>query len=399
MSFEIICVESISDVAAQDWDALAQGHPLLSHAYLEALESTYCAVPRTGWLPQHLALRRGGTIRAVMPLYAKSHSRGEYVFDQAWADAYGRYGMDYYPKLICAIPFTPVPGPRLLAHDQNDRLLLLEAAKQLLRERGYSSLHVLFPGNEDLPALERAGLLFRGNVQFHWHNRGYADMDAFIKELTQSKRKKLRQDRRRLAEAGIEFRWCTGREIDGPTLRYLYLCYVQTYLEHGNRPYLNLDFFERIHDRITESLAVVVAERRGTPVAAALNIRHEDRLFGRYWGCTEFVSGLHFETCYLQGIEYSIAHGIRVFEGGAQGEHKLARGMLPVQTWSAHWIEDPVFGPAIADFLHREQPFVDEYVAALHAHSPYRQAPETTPTASQAPSPAGLANQAEKPGG
>jgi len=374
MSFEIKCFASISDIAAQEWDTLTQGHPLLSHAYLEALESTHCAVPRTGWLPQHLVLQRDGIARAAMPLYAKSHSRGEYVFDHAWADAYTRYGMDYFPKLICAIPFTPVPGPRLLAHDQNDRLILLEAAKQLLRERAYSSLHVLFPHDEDLTALEQAGLRFRSNVQFHWTNHGYTSMDAFVKELTQSKRKKLRQDRRRLAQAGLEFKWFTGREIDSSTLRFLYLCYVQTYLEHGNRPYLNLDFFERIHDRLAESLIVVVAERHGRPIAAALNIRHEDRLFGRYWGCTEFVSGLHFETCYLQGIEYCISHGIQVFEGGAQGEHKLARGMLPVQTWSAHWIEDPVFGPAITDFLQREQPFVDEYIAELHAHTPYRQA-------------------------
>jgi len=246
------------------------------------------------------------------------------------------------------------------------------------------------------PPRHEAGVERDSVILYGWHTvaAALANPARRIRKLTLTE-----NAARRLAEAGIEFRWCTGREIDGPTLRYLYLCYVQTYLEHGNRPYLNLDFFERIHDRITDSLAVVVAERRGTPVAAALNIRHEDRLFGRYWGCTEFVSGLHFETCYLQGIEYSIAHGIRVFEGGAQGEHKLARGMLPVQTWSAHWIEDPVFGPAIADFLHREQPFVDEYVAALHAHSPYRQAPETTPTACQAPSPAGRANQTGKPGG
>lgn len=379
MNLEILCVAGMADIPANEWDALAQGHPLLSHGYLEALESTHCAVPRTGWVPRHLVLRRGGAIRAAMPLYAKHHSRGEYVFDHAWANAYARYGMSYHPKLVCAIPFTPVPGPRLLAYDQHDRLLLLEAAKQLAQQEGYSSLHVLFPDEDDLPALRQAGLLLRSNIQFHWHNRGYRDMDDFLAALSQSKRKKLRQERRRLAQEGIGFRHLTGREIDSDALRFMYLCYVQTYLEHGNAPYLNLDFFERIHDRLGPALVVVQAERRGVPIASALNIRHADRLFGRYWGAKEYVPGLHFETCYLQGIEYAIAQGLRVFEGGAQGEHKLARGMLPVPTCSAHWIDDPVFRPAIADFLQRETPFIDDYIAELQTHSPYRR--DTSPCA------------------
>lgn len=375
VSGEIVCLESISAAPAKEWDALAHGNPLLSHAYLDALESTHCAVTRTGWSPRHLVLRRGGAIRAAMPLYAKNHSRGEYVFDHAWAGAYARYGMAYYPKLVCAVPFTPVPGPRLLASDDNDRLLLLQGAKQLLRDEGHSSLHVLFPLEHELPALQQAGLSLRSSVQFHWFNQGYGDMDAFIGALVQTKRKKLRQDRRKVAQAGVSFRWLTGREIDSATLRFLYLCYVQTYLEHGNTPYLNLDFFERIYDRLNGSLVVILAERHGVPIAAALNIRHGDRLYGRYWGSTEHVPGLHFETCYLQGMEYCIAHDIRVFEGGAQGEHKLARGMLPARTMSAHWIEDPVFNPAITDFLQRETPFVNDYMNELLAHSPYR-APE-----------------------
>ena len=372
MNCEIVCLESMSAIPAKQWDALAGGNPLLSHGYLEAMESTQCAVPRTGWGPRHLVLLRGGAPRAVMPLYAKSHSRGEYVFDYAWANAYARYGMDYYPKLVSAIPFTPVPGPRLLAHDRNDQHLLLEAAKRLVREQGYSSLHILFPHEDELPLLKQAGMLLRSNVQFHWYNQGYRDMDDFLAALSQPKRKKLRQDRRRVTNAGVEFQWLTGDEIDNATLRFLYLCYVQTYLEHGNPPYLNLDFFERIHDRITSSMVVILALRRGVPIAAALNIRHEDRLYGRYWGSTEYVPGLHFETCYLQGMEYCIAKDIKVFEGGAQGEHKLARGMLPAPTQSAHWIEDPVFNPAIADFLQRETPFIDQYLDELLAHSPYR---------------------------
>lgn len=384
MSSEISVLDSLAAVAAEEWNALAGNNPLLSHGYLEALESTRCASPRTGWAPQHIVLFRNGTLQAAMPLYAKNHSRGEYVFDHAWADAYARYGMQYFPKLVCAVPFTPVPGPRLLAHDTQDRLALISAAKQLVQSQRCSSLHVLFPDEDDRAALEQAGLMLRANVQFHWQNRGYRDMDAFVAALTQSRRKRLRQDRRKLAEAGIEYRWLTGRQIDTETLRFLYFCYVQTYLEHGNRPYLNLDFFERIHDRMADALVIILALRHGKPIAAVLNIRHGERLYGRYWGSTEFVPGLHFEVCYLQGIEYAITHGIQVFEGGAQGEHKLARGMLPVQTWSAHWVDDPVFGPAIADFLERETPFVREYIEQLHAHSPYRQVPAAE-TTSRAP--------------
>ena len=372
VSPEIVSIDSISAVPAKEWDALAQGHPLVSHAYLEALEATHCVAERTGWMPTHLVLRRSGAMRAAMPLYAKAHSWGENVFDHAWAQAYERYGMDYYPKLVCAVPFTPVPGPRILAYDHHDRRLILEAAKQFTQENGFSSLHVLFPHEEDRRALEQAGLLFRSGVQFHWKNQGWADMDAFLGALSQPKRKKLRQDRKKLHEADVQFHWLTGHEIDSATLRFLYLCYVQTYYEHGNAPYLNLDFFERLYDRLGASLVVVLAERRGVPIAAALNIRHDDRLFGRYWGCKEFLPGLHFETCYVQGIEYCLAHGISVFEGGAQGEHKLARGMLPVKTVSAHWVDDPVFGPAVADFLKREGRVIDLYLAEMQNHSPYR---------------------------
>lgn len=372
MNFEIICLESIAALPAQQWDELACGNPLLSHDYLNALEATHCATPKTGWAPHHIVLLRDGIARAAMPLYAKNHSRGEYVFDHAWANAYARYGMEYYPKLVSAVPFTPVPGPRLLAHDRNDQRLLLEAASVLQRQNGFSSLHILFPPEEDVPLLEESGFLIRSNIQFHWENRSFASFDDFLASLSQPKRKKLRQDRKRIIQEGIRFQWLSGKEIDGAALRFFYLCYVQTYLTHGNPPYLNLDFFERLLNRMPGALVLVIAERRGHQIAAALNICHKDRLYGRYWGCTEYVPGLHFETCYMQGIEYCIDRGIRVFEGGAQGEHKLARGMLPVMTYSAHRIEDPVFRPAIADFLERETPYIQEYMDELLVHSPYR---------------------------
>lgn len=372
MNFRIHRAHHISDFPEREWDALTQGHPLLSHAYLHALESSGSACAITGWEPAHLAVVRGGAIRAAMPLYKKTHSMGEYVFDQAWAHAYARYGMSYYPKLVCAVPFTPVPGPRLLALDHNDRLLLIEAAKRLASHQGCSSLHVLFPHEEDHHALRQSGLMFRGNVQFHWLNAGYATFGDFLSALTASKRKKLRQERRRVLEAGISFQWLEGSDIDEATLRFLYLCYVRTYHAHGHRPHLNLDFFERLHSRLASHMVIVLASMGNTPIAAALNLRHDKRLFGRYWGAIEFVPGLHFETCYLQGIEYCISHGLKYFEGGAQGEHKLARGMMPVATWSAHWVEDPVFAPAVSDFLKRETSLLAEYMAELEAHSPYR---------------------------
>ncbi|NYT69488.1 hypothetical protein C7440_3558 [Pusillimonas noertemannii] len=374
LSEHFALVEHISDINAEHWNSLTEGHPLARHEFLLALQETGCAARETGWSPHFLALYRNQELAAAMPLYLKFHSRGEYVFDMAWARAFAQHGLQYYPKLLSAIPFTPVPGPRLLARDHHDRVLLARQAIALARQNELSSLHVLFPTPADLSALEEAGFMVRENIQFHWHNEGYRDLDEFLSRLNQKHRKKLKQDRKKSMQAGLHFRWLEGREIDGEALAFFYECYARTYFEHGNPPYLSQRFFELLLERMPENLLLVMACRGNEPVACALNIRSEDTLYGRYWGTTQFVSGLHFETCYMQAIEYCISRGLLRFEGGAQGEHKLSRGMLPTRTHSAHWIRDARYANAISEFLEQETAMMDDYADALHEHSPYKKA-------------------------
>jgi predicted N-acyltransferase len=363
----------LTDIDPGDWNALAGGHPFLRHEYLLAMEEAGCAVPDTGWAPHYLLLRRDGRLAGALPLYLKSHSRGEYVFDFAWAQAFAEHGLEYYPKLLGAVPFTPVPGPRLLAREQADRIQLARQAVRLAHDNHLSSLHILFPSDEDRAALAEAGFMFRENVQFHWFNRGYETYEEFLAGMSQPKRKKIRQDTKKVAQAGIRFRWLQRDAIDDSALRFFVRCYEHTYLDHGNPPYLNLDFFGRLRRDMPGSLVLIVAELDGEPVASALNLRDDTTLYGRYWGAVGFVPGLHFETCYMQSIRFCIAEGLQVFEGGAQGEHKLSRGLEPVRTCSAHWIRDRRFAEAIDRHLQRETPAVREYAEVLHQHSPYRQ--------------------------
>jgi len=357
-----------------EWDALAGDQPFVRHAFLSALHDTGCAAPETGWQPAYLAMRRDGRLAGAVPLYLKHHSRGEYVFDFAWADAHARHGLRYYPKLLSSIPFTPVAGARLLAANEADRLALARGLLEVARELDVSSLHVLFPARADLAALRDAGYLLRESVQFHWTNAGYADMTQFLGALSHDKRKKIRQDRKKVEQAGIRYRWLSGTELDAESMAFFFRCYCQTYYEHGNPPYLNAAFFECLRSAMPENLVLVLALHGDEPVAAALNLRDRTTLYGRYWGSTVFVPGLHFETCYLQGIAYCIAHGLARFEGGAQGEHKMARGLMPVATWSAHWIADARFEAAIEDFLQREGSAITDYVDELEAHAPFRRA-------------------------
>ncbi|OZI51208.1 GNAT family N-acetyltransferase [Bordetella genomosp. 4] len=366
---------SLSDIDPFEWNALAGDQPFVRHEFLSALHETGCACPDTGWAPYYLVLRRDERVVGGVPLYLKSHSRGEYVFDYAWADAFERHGLRYYPKLLSSIPFTPVSGPRLLAGNAEDRLILAQGLIELARGLKVSSLHVLFPEGDDLLALRQAGYMVREGVQFHWRNAGYAHLDDFLAALNHDKRKKIRQDRKKVLEAGIEYRWLHGTQIDPQSLAFFYRCYEQTYFAHGNAPYLSAEFFERLHREIPDAMVLIVAVRDGQPIAAALNMRGGDTLYGRYWGSLEFVSGLHFETCYLQSIDYCIQHGLASFEGGAQGEHKMARGLLPTPTWSAHWIADARFAAAIEDFLERETQAVDGYLGELEAHTPFRRVP------------------------
>jgi predicted N-acyltransferase len=305
-----------------------------------------------------------------MPLYEKNHSYGEYVFDWAWADAYHRGGLAYYPKLLSAVPFSPVTGPRLLARDAATRALLVRAALQLARDA--SSLHVLFPGEAEAREMETEGLMLRRAVQFHWENRGYSSFEQFLSDLASAKRKKIRQERRRVQEAGVRLRRLVGDQIQDEHWRFFTRCYNSTYRAHHSTPYLNLEFFRRLGGSLPEHVLMVLAELEGKPIASALNIFSQEVLYGRYWGSIAHVPLLHFETCYYQALEFCIERGIRIFEGGAQGEHKLARGFMPIQTWSAHWLRRPEFSDAVEKFLSRESKGIERYVDELSEHSPFR---------------------------
>ena len=370
---------SIADIAPQDWDALLPPAPTpcLHHAYLHALEASGCVGEASGWTPRHATLWTDGRLAAAMPLYLKTHSWGEYVFDWAWAEAYQRHGLDYYPKWLCAIPFTPVPGPRVLGQDPRARERLMAGVSRLAESSALSSLHVLFPGERELASLQQNGLSLREGVQFRWSNTGtdgspYADFDAFLGSLNHDKRKKIRQERRRASAHGLSLSWLNGHTATHEDWHFLYRCYANTYALHRSTPYLNLDFFLRLARNLPEQVVLLVAARAGLPVACAFFLRDEETLYGRYWGAVEPLPFLHFELCYYQAIEHCIAHGLQRFEGGAQGEHKVARGLLPVKTYSAHWIADPRFRTAVDDFLGRERQHMSFYLDELNERAPYR---------------------------
>ena len=366
-------VSSIAHVEAADWNALANGNPFLRHEFLNALHETGCAAPASGWGPQYLLLKEHGALAGAMPLYLKGHSYGEYVFDWAWADAYHRHGLEYYPKLISAIPFTPVTGRRLLAHDDVQRNRLAAGALALTRELGVSSLHCLFPADEDVDLLAARGMMVRHGVQFHWTNAPYETFDAFLAGMSHDKRKKIRQERRKVSEAGITFEWRDGPDIAEKDWSFFYRCYARTYREHHSTPYLNPDFFREIGRSMPENLLLVIASRAGKPIAASFAVHDGTRLYGRNWGAIEHHPVLYFEACYYQIIEYCIARGLRYFEGGAQGERtKLARGLLPVETRSAHWIARRDFADAIENYLARETRGVEHHIDELNERAPFK---------------------------
>jgi|TARA_R110000851_G_scaffold333531_2_gene514979 predicted N-acyltransferase len=372
LSEQYSLIRDLTKLNRESWNRLAGSQPMLQLEFLQLLTQTQCACDQTGWAPHFLVLERNGVLVAAMPMYVKTHSRGEYVFDYAWARAFMQHGLEYYPKLLSAVPFTPVPGPRLLAENQEDRIKLAIAAQSIAEQNNLSSVHVLFPNDEDRDALLEAGYMLRETVQFHWLNQGYTSFEHFLESMNQKNRKKIRQDQKKVDNAGITFKWLSGNEISPAALSFFYQCYENTYYEHGNPPYLSFEFFQRLHEEIPDSIMLVLAERAGQPVACALNLKTPSRLYGRYWGSMEFIPGLHFETCYLQSIAYCIEKGIESFEGGAQGEHKLSRGLLPVKTWSAHWVGEPGFAKAIARFLDEETQAIDHYAQTLSAHSPFR---------------------------
>lgn len=349
----------------------------MRHAYLAALHTSACAAAHTGWQAQYVTLWSGERLVAACPLYIKNHSHGEYVFDWAWARAYAEHGLDYYPKAMVGVPFTPVPGPRLLAADAPARAALVQALLLHMRQEALSSLHLLFVSDQDAQACSDAGMALRTTVQFHWHNRApkpYADFDDFLGQLQQDKRKKIRQERRKVAQAGVHFRRISGADIGAEDWAFFVRCYQQTYFEHGNAPYLNPEFFESMRRHMADSWLLIVAQREGRDIAASLIglDRTAGVAYGRYWGALERVDCLHFEACYYQAIEWCIEQGCVRFEGGAQGEHKLARALLPVTTTSAHALSHPAFEDAVRRYLEREGDGLSAYVQDLALRSPLK---------------------------
>lgn len=365
-------INRIADLPAIQWDALAGDNPFLSHAFLLALQESGCATEQTGWQAQFLTLWQGERLVAGMPLYLKFHSYGEYVFDWAWAEAYERHGLRYYPKLLAAVPFSPISGHRALAATPELQSALIKTALQLAQELGVSSLHCLFPPVQEAQAMQQAGMMLRQGVQFHWNNPGYADFEAYLAGMNHDKRKKIRQERRKLGEAGLTFMSVRGKDIRPEQLAFFLQCYNLTYHQHRSTPYLNLDFFQRIITTMPDNVLLILALRAGRPIASAFNIYTADTLYGRYWGAVEYVPGLHFETCYYQAIEFCIREKIKLFEGGAQGEHKLARGFLPVTTWSAHWLAHAEFSRAVENFLAREATGMERYTDELNERNPFK---------------------------
>ena len=376
LEYNICVTDTLVHVPAGEWDGLTDGNPTLKHAWLQSMMDAGCTTTATGWLPQHITLTRevDGRLQlaGAVPLYIKSHSYGEYVFDWAWAEAYQRAGLDYYPKLLCAIPFTPCAGTRILAATGNDRSLLIDALLSITRDSDVSSLHVLFSTDEEQDVLIKKGMMTRQSVQFHWQNQGYSGFNEFLSGMSHDKRKKIKQERRQVASAGVTFQRKVGSEITVADWDFFTACYASTYRAHHSTPYLNRKFFGLVGERMPDSILLVIAQKNGVPIAASLNLFSDSTLYGRYWGTREFVSGLHFETCYYQTLEFCIERGIGLFEGGAQGEHKLARGFTPVTCHSAHLIKDPRFATAVSEFLHRESGGIERYVDELNEHRPYK---------------------------
>ncbi|WP_280155586.1 GNAT family N-acetyltransferase [Piscinibacter sp. XHJ-5] len=379
--YVIRVLDDLSAIEPPRWNALldtqTEATPFLRHEYLSALHESGSAASGTGWWPQFLIVERGAELVAACPLYLKDHSYGEYVFDWAWADAYHRHGLRYYPKLLSSIPYTPVPGARLLARDARSRELLLQAMTQMARDAELSSAHVLFLSEADRAAAAGAGWMMRSTVQFHWTNREpepYRDFADLLQTLQREKRKKIQQERRRVAEAGIGFTVLQGSEIGERDWDFFYRCYTLTYRAHHSTPYLTREFFQRMARTMPDHWLLFVAWKNGRRVGASLIAldRARGAAFGRYWGAVEHIPFLHFEACYYQPLAWCIAQRMRRFEGGAQGEHKMARGLLPVQTWSAHWLAHPQFAAAVADFLEREGAGVAQYLDELNERHPFK---------------------------
>ncbi|MFO1186803.1 MAG: GNAT family N-acetyltransferase [Alphaproteobacteria bacterium] len=380
-SVAVRVLTGLREVSPDTWDALANPdpgrfNPFVSHAFLFALEESQSATPEAGWTPQHLVIAGKNGLAAAMPLYRKSHSLGEYVFDHGWANAYAQAGGRYYPKLQCAVPFTPVTGPRLLVgtgdRSEGFERALVAGAQELARRSGASSLHITVPTGGEWQRLGSAGLLQRTDQQFVWENRGYQTFDDFLADLASRKRKAIRREREEVRGAGIEIAQVTGRDLTEKHWDDFFAFYMETGSRKWGSPYLTRAFFSLVGERMRERILLILALREGRVIGGALNFIGGDTLFGRYWGAREHHPFLHFEVCYYQAIEYAIAHGLKCVEAGAQGEHKLARGYLPKCTYSLHWIADPGFAAAVARYLKEERRAVAEQIDELSQAGPFK---------------------------
>ncbi|QND80912.1 N-acetyltransferase [Pseudoxanthomonas mexicana] len=365
---------SLTDVRARDWDALHDGrNPFVAHAFLHGLESQGCLRRDWGWTPHHLTLWEGDTLVAAAPGYLKDNSHGEFVFDHAWAHAYARYGLDYYPKWLCAVPYSPITGPRLLAQDAAHRKALLTAVRDEVLRLGLSSAHVNFHAEDEDDAFA-SDWLPRIDVQYHWRNPGHwRDFDGFLADFDHKHRKNIRQERAKVQRAGVVIRTVHGDEATAADLEAMFGFYLRTFQDYGNSPALTLPFLQHLAQTMPRQLVMFLADHDGRTIAGALCLRGHDTLYGRYWGAEAPLPGLHFETCYYQGIAYCLREGLARFEPGAQGEHKIARGFLPAWVRSRHWIADPEFAGALAHWCDEESQAVRRYARTLQSHSPFKQ--------------------------
>jgi len=370
--------DGVAGIGAEHWNAcanpegMAKPHPFTRFEFFDALETSDSASARTGWQPAHLVLEEDQAITGIMPAYLKSHSQGEYVFDHAWADALERAGGDYYPKLQASVPFTPVTGPRILTCGADRRAILLKAGKAAVDQIGASSLHITFLKKEDWAAAGDQSYLLRTDRQFHWHNRGYENFDQFLGELSSARRKNLRKERAAVAQEGIEFDWLTGSDITEAHWDRFFDFYMDTGGRKWGHPYLTRDFFSRIGQSMADQILLIMARRGKHHIAGALNLMDDSVLYGRNWGAVEYVPFLHFETCYYQAIDFAIANKLAKVEAGAQGEHKLLRGYMPEETYSAHYIAHRGLRRAVEQFLAAERPAVSEHIGELARHGPFR---------------------------
>jgi predicted N-acyltransferase len=372
MGLKLEITESIQQVDELSWNNLVGNMPLLCHAFLSALETSGSVGKGTGWQSYPMLVYDDGELVGAMPLYVKSHSYGEYVFDWSWADAYQRNGMDYYPKLLLAIPFTPISSQRLLSKRPQIQSVMVEALTETMLKHQLSSAHVLFPDEDSAKAFQQAGWLRRNGVQFRWENESFTSFEEFLNTLSHNKRKKIHQERKKVTLSGVECQRVKGANITQQMWDFFYECYENTYHEHHSTPYLTPAFFRAIGQSMPENILLVLAYKDGKPIASALNVYHQGALYGRYWGAVQFVPNLHFEVCYYQAQEFCIEENIRFFEGGAQGEHKLARGFKPRSTCSFHKIAHPDFAIAIEDFVIKESQGIVSYTNELEERTPFK---------------------------